>query len=423
VKSAPSERSIVFLIGAVQFINILDFMMVMPLGPDFAGELGIDASNLGIIGGAYTGAAAVAGLIGALFLDRFDRRSALLVTMLGLMIGTAAGGFATGLHTLVFARIVAGAFGGPATSIAISIVTDVVPPVRRGRAMGAVMGAFSAASVLGLPAGLELAQLGGWRTPFFAVAGLGVPIVALVGWWLPPLTGHFARMKERGQTSIFTLVRRTTVSLTLMAAALAMMSSFLIIPNISAWVQFNGGYPREHLGMLYLTGGVVSFFVMRFAGLLVDRHGSVAVAAFGCLLLSILIMLGFGFGRPLMPVMLLFVSFMVAQSFRNVACSTLYSKVPRSHERARYQSVQSAVQHLACSAGAILSAQMLREGPGHRLEGMTSVAVLSTVLTLLLPLALRGVARCVAAEPVLSLPPPPPGPSAGAAAAPAATTE
>ncbi len=26
----------VFLIGAVQFINIWDFVMVMPLGPDFA---------------------------------------------------------------------------------------------------------------------------------------------------------------------------------------------------------------------------------------------------------------------------------------------------------------------------------------------------------------------------------------------------
>ena len=34
--AAASERLIVFLVGAVQFVNILDFMMVMPLGPDFA---------------------------------------------------------------------------------------------------------------------------------------------------------------------------------------------------------------------------------------------------------------------------------------------------------------------------------------------------------------------------------------------------
>ena len=39
-----SERTLVFLVGAVQFINILDFMMVMPLGPDFAASLGIPTS-------------------------------------------------------------------------------------------------------------------------------------------------------------------------------------------------------------------------------------------------------------------------------------------------------------------------------------------------------------------------------------------
>ena len=31
-----TERLVVLLVGAVQFVNILDFMMVMPLGPDFA---------------------------------------------------------------------------------------------------------------------------------------------------------------------------------------------------------------------------------------------------------------------------------------------------------------------------------------------------------------------------------------------------
>src|SRR2546426_12413880 len=61
------ERAILFLVGAVQFINVLDFMMVMPLGPDFAAHLGIPTSHLGYIGGSYVAAAAVAGLLGGLF--------------------------------------------------------------------------------------------------------------------------------------------------------------------------------------------------------------------------------------------------------------------------------------------------------------------------------------------------------------------
>src|SRR5688500_17567078 len=112
-----SERKLVFLIGSIQFVNVLDFMMVMPLGPDFARDLGIPSSQLGLIGGSYTAAAAIVGIAGAFFLDRFDRRRALAVALAGLVLGTVAGGFATGLPSLLGARILAGAFGGPATAL------------------------------------------------------------------------------------------------------------------------------------------------------------------------------------------------------------------------------------------------------------------------------------------------------------------
>ncbi len=124
--AAFSERRIIFLVGAVQFVNILDFMMVMPMGPDFGRALGISNAKLPMIGGAYTAAAAVSGIICALFLDRFDRRKALAVAMAGLALGTLAGAFAVDLPSLMTARIVAGVFGGPATSVALSIIADVI---------------------------------------------------------------------------------------------------------------------------------------------------------------------------------------------------------------------------------------------------------------------------------------------------------
>jgi predicted MFS family arabinose efflux permease len=77
------ERTLVLLVAAVQFVNILDFMMIMPLGPDFAAALGIPTSHIGVLGGAYTLAAAVSGIVGARVLDRFDRRTALGLAMIG----------------------------------------------------------------------------------------------------------------------------------------------------------------------------------------------------------------------------------------------------------------------------------------------------------------------------------------------------
>src|SRR5438874_11923774 len=190
------ERTVVLLVAAVQFVNILDFVMVMPMGPDFAAALGIPSSRLGLIGGSYTAAAAVSGLAGSFFLDRFDRRPALFLAMLGLVAGTALGGFATGMPSLMAARLLAGFFGGPATSLSFSIIADVVPPQRRGTAMGIVMGAFSVASVLGVPVGLELARHLGWQAPFLAVAGLGAAIALGAVFLLPPLRGHLAQRAE-----------------------------------------------------------------------------------------------------------------------------------------------------------------------------------------------------------------------------------
>ena len=80
MKGMPAtEGRVIALVTLLQFINIMDFMMVMPLGPDFALALGMDVSNVGIVAGAYTLMAAVVALFGAQYLDRFDRRPALLI--------------------------------------------------------------------------------------------------------------------------------------------------------------------------------------------------------------------------------------------------------------------------------------------------------------------------------------------------------
>lgn len=381
-----AERRIVLLIGAIQFVNILDFMMVMPLGPDFAKNLGIPNAAIGIIGGSYTGAAAVSGIVGSLFLDRFDRRKALSLAMLGLVIGTAAGGFATGLNSLIAARIVAGAFGGPATSISLAIIADSVAVERRGRAMGAVMSSFAVASVLGVPAGLELARLGGWQTPFFGVAALGLLVTASALFVMPPMNSHLTQSDAPTvATNRLAFLVRLPVALCLLSMGLIMLGNFAIVPNLSAYVQVNLGYPREQLGMLYLVGGVVSFATMRVAGQWVDRAGPFPVALAGTALYVVNLYVGFIQPVAAVPIMVVFALLMVTSSFRMVPMQALATRVPAPHERARYMSAQSAVQHIACSVGSMLGAAMLVTAPDGRLIGMPAVATFAAVIAAFVP--------------------------------------
>jgi predicted MFS family arabinose efflux permease len=392
-----SERRLVFLIGAVQFINVLDFMMVMPMGPDFARALGIPSSQLGLIGGSYTVAAAAAGIAGAFFLDRFDRRRALAVALAGLVLGTLAGGFAIGLGTLLAARVLAGAFGGPATALAIAIVTDAVPPDRRGRALGAVMSAFSVASVLGVPAGLELARLGGWRAPFFTVAGLGLVVAAASMWMLPPQRGHLDPGRS-APAPFRAVLGRPVVQLALGVMLVAVIANFALIPNLSAYFQFNRGYPREHLGLLYMVGGVLSFATSRLAGWLTDRYGAPLVGAAGSALFASVMVAGFIAPPPWMPVLPVFVGFMVSGTFRFVPIQTLASRVPGPSERARYMSAQSAVQHLGSATGAVLATQILTERADGALVGMGELAWAAVATSIALPLLMVLVDRMVRAR-------------------------
>jgi hypothetical protein len=98
---------------------------------------------------------------------------------------------------------------------------------------------------------------------------------------------------------------------------------------------------------------------------------------------------------PAVPAPAMFMLFMFSLGLRNVAYNTLTSKVPKPLERARFMSMQSAVQHLASAGGAFLSSRMLTELPDHTLAGMGHVAAVTIVLSLVLQLIVWAVERSV----------------------------
>src|SRR3989442_5175221 len=83
-----TERVILLVLAAVQFTSIVDFMVVMPLGPQLMRSLKIDPSRFGLIVSSYTFAAGIAGLVASAIVDRFSRRAAFLTPYAGFLLGT-----------------------------------------------------------------------------------------------------------------------------------------------------------------------------------------------------------------------------------------------------------------------------------------------------------------------------------------------
>ena len=378
-----SDRALIGLLGAVQFINILDFMMVMPLGPDFAAGLDIANERLGWIGASYTLSASLSALLGARHLDRFDRRTALVWASLGLALGTLAGALAVDLYSLLAARVVAGAFGGPATAVTVAIVIDRIPEQRRGRAMGALMSAFSVASVVGVPASLELARVGGWQAPFLVVGAAAAAVAGLAWRLLPPMRGH--RGEQDGPLLLAPLLSRVETRLGLLLTLVSLIAAFLLIPNLSAYLQFNLDVERDAIGTLYLVGGVVSWFGMRQAGRVSDRLGALPVSLVATALMVAMIWLGYGIHPPVWPVMPVFVLLMLAMTARNVNLHTINARVPRPGERAGYAALNSALQNLGIALGAGLSTGLLDSTPEGELLGMSALVAVMTGFAMLQP--------------------------------------
>jgi predicted MFS family arabinose efflux permease len=94
-----SERALLLTLAGIQFSHILDFMVMMPLGPMLMTELGITTHEFGLLVASYSFSAAASGLFAATFVDRFERKRFMLVTFVLFGLATLACAIAPGYVT------------------------------------------------------------------------------------------------------------------------------------------------------------------------------------------------------------------------------------------------------------------------------------------------------------------------------------
>lgn len=386
MKKTP-EAIIVLILFLVQFIDVLDFMVVMPLGPDFAKNLGIAESNLGWLASSYTLAAALSGILTSTFIDRFERKIVLICALTGLAIANIFSANAWNIESMLTSRFLAGAFGGPATSLCFAIVADLFDDKKRGAVMGKVMSGFSLAAIFGVPMGLAMSTRFGWPSSFYMVSALTIIAIILIICYLPRITIHLSET-HKNKVTYLSLFNKSSYVLSFIAVAIGSIASFMIIPSISPFLQSNLDYPRADIGNLYFIGGVASFFALHIAGKFTDKTSSTFIIWISNIFILFSLITGMIFTIQSIPVLIIFVPFMIGMAVRNVSSFTLYSKVSTLKDRAGFMSIISCSQHLASSLGAILAALILFEVNGQ-LKNMEIVAIIASILFIIVPFLLN----------------------------------
>jgi predicted MFS family arabinose efflux permease len=85
---AINERLLLLVLAAIQFTIVVDFLIIMPLGPQYMRVFTITPGQFGLMVSAYAISAGIFGILAGFALDRFDRKHGLLTLYLGFTIGT-----------------------------------------------------------------------------------------------------------------------------------------------------------------------------------------------------------------------------------------------------------------------------------------------------------------------------------------------
>ena len=377
------ERLVLLILAAVQFTTIVDFMIVMPLGPQLMRTLHIGPAKFGLIVSSYTFAAGVAGLVASSIVDRYARRTTFMVLYAGFLLGTLFCALAPTYQTLVAARIATGAFGGILGGMALAIIGDVFPEHRRGRATGSLMTGFALASVAGVPFGLYLGTNYGWHIPFVVLAVGGLPALALVPFALPRLDAHVGKSHAHPLRS---LIETFSLPNHLNAFALVvtlMIGSFTVFPYLSPYLVSNVGMTEQQLPLVYIAGGGLTLIAAPIIGRLADRYGKLLVyrliAPASALLLVVITHL------PPVPVAVavaVFGALMVCNVGRMIAAMAMITGSVEPHRRGAFLSANSSVQHVAAGLGAYLGGIIVTQSASGPLEHFGTVGWIAAIATL-----------------------------------------
>ena len=289
--SRDQFRRLAVLIG-VNFVDMIGFMIVLPLLPFYALKLNATPEVVGQLIASYSIAQLVAAPLWGRVSDRYGRRPALLIGLSASAMAYLVFGFATSVWLLLLSRIVQGA-GGGTTGVAQAYVADTVQPADRARALGWLSAATSAGVMVGPAIGSSAAHLG--QAAPGVIAAILCLINVIMAWrWLPESRKQIVTRQASARKPIWfpawLAIRHPTTPIgrLLWIYGIGMLAFSSMTSIMALYLGAEFGFDETTIGYVFLYVGVLSF-VMRsvLLGIIVDRIGEIWTMRFGTVLLVI----------------------------------------------------------------------------------------------------------------------------------------
>jgi multidrug resistance protein len=289
------------------FVDMVGLLMVIPILPFYAKELGAGGLVVGMLVSSFAVAQLLSAPIWGRFSDAYGRRPALLVGLAASAIAYVIFGFAHSLAVLFISRLVQGA-GGGTVSVIQAYVADATEPQDRTKALGWLSAATNAGVAIGPVLG-SMTAVWGRSAPGLFAAGLCVINIAFAWRFLD----ESRDMKEAAETKAGTAARPRSrdavlhvlthsdepASRLIWIYAIAMGAFQGVTSMLALYLAVRFGVTAKTIGFFFAYTGVISVLTRALLlGRMVDRYGEARLSRFGSTLLAIGIA-SLAFIRPL----------------------------------------------------------------------------------------------------------------------------
>ena len=397
LKMTRKQIIILLTLAFVQFSNILDGMILMPLAPIIKEKFLIDTQHFGWLVSSFGIAAGCSALGSTFWADKFDRKKTLLVLYIGFIIGTYLCAVSPTYELFLIARIFTGIFGGVCGSVILSIVGDLIPNQHRAQAMGIVMMGFALAAVLGMPIGIILANSFSWQMPFFAICAMGFIVFVFIVIFIPNVTSHLNKAEKTTPLDFYKMVFSSqSMMIALSLPAILVVAHMGIIPYITDYAVNNLHFSlKNQIPIIYLVGGVLSVVNSPLVGKLADKYGRYKV--FFILSIVAIIPLYCITSVPATSILMyiLFTSLLfVGSGGRMIPVQAMVTSAVPPQFRGSFMALNSALQQFTLGITTLIGGAIITNNASGELENYSIVgyiAIGATILSLVIARKIKTV--------------------------------
>ena len=333
------------------FVDMVGLLMIIPLMPFYARDMGGGALIVAILMGSFTAAQLLSAPAWGRFSDKYGRRPALLVGLSAAGIAYIVFAFANSIWLLLLSRVVQGA-GGGTVGVIQAYVADSVEPQNRAKALGWLSAATNVGVAIG-PALGSAALRFGTRGP-----GIAAALLCLINIFFAWKFLRESRDMTEAQHDKKPSTSRTAIAFVLAhpaeaaprliwiyAIAMGAFSGLMAI--LALFLADRFGVSKDSIWIFYTYVGTIS--VIARAGVLgrmVDRYGEAYLSRIGLTMLATgLATLPLARGYPTLAISVALVPLGTAFTFPCV--TSMLSRVISSRERGLYMGVQQTFGGLA----------------------------------------------------------------------------